>query len=253
MHLVLKAGPASAPSAPCPAAPPPCRTPRLHGFVRERVCKQLATEPQRYSGFVPGGYQQYCADMARSGTWGDHVTLQVWAGELGRHAARPMGSLRAAHPGLLLPSEASCTSMPARWARPAGRRRPLWPAHLCARLLPLLGGAVDRPAGAAQPPRAVAELLGGGGRTGACAAGASPLSQPQGNSLHRVPCIPSTCSPQMHAWVSLSKDHSAPSACLQVHYNSLYPESEPPPPLPDDKLLGSRRLHSLLFGPRFLV
>lgn len=71
--------------------------------------------------------------------------------------------------------------------------------------------------------------------------------------MHRVPCIPSTCSPQMHAWVSLSKDHSAPSACLQVHYNSLYPESEPPPPLPDDKLLGSRRLHSLLFGPRFLV
>ncbi|EFN54571.1 hypothetical protein CHLNCDRAFT_13137, partial [Chlorella variabilis] len=59
------------------------RTPRLHGFVRERVCKQLATEPQRYSGFVPGGYQQYCADMARSGTWGDHVTLQAAADHFG--------------------------------------------------------------------------------------------------------------------------------------------------------------------------
>jgi hypothetical protein len=33
-----------------------------------------------------------------------------------------------------------------------------------------------------------------------------------------------------------------------VHYNSLYHADDPPPPLPDDKLLGSRRLHSLLFG-----
>lgn len=30
---------------------------------------------------------------------------------------------------------------------------------------------------------------------------------------------------------------------------SLYPESEPPPPLPEDKLLGSRRLYNLLWGP----
>ena len=30
---------------------------------------------------------------------------------------------------------------------------------------------------------------------------------------------------------------------------SLYPESEPPPPLPDEKVLGSRRLHNLLWGP----
>ncbi|PRW45646.1 OTU domain-containing protein isoform X1 [Chlorella sorokiniana] len=34
----------------------------------------------------------------------------------------------------------------------------------------------------------------------------------------------------------------------EVHYNSLYPESEPPPPLPEDKLLGSRRLYNLLWG-----
>jgi hypothetical protein len=37
-------------------------------------------------------------------------------------------------------------------------------------------------------------------------------------------------------------------AYMQVHYNSVYPSDDPPPPLPDDKLLGSRRLHSLLFG-----
>ena len=35
---------------------------------------------------------------------------------------------------------------------------------------------------------------------------------------------------------------------LQLHYNSLYEAEAPPPPVPDDKLLGSRRLYSLLFG-----
>jgi hypothetical protein len=34
----------------------------------------------RYRGFVPGDYEgDYVAAMARSGTWGDHVTLQARA------------------------------------------------------------------------------------------------------------------------------------------------------------------------------
>lgn len=35
---------------------------------------------------------------------------------------------------------------------------------------------------------------------------------------------------------------------LQVHYNSVYPVDDPPGPLPNDKVLGSRRLFQLLFG-----
>jgi hypothetical protein len=58
-------------------ASPARRTPRLHGFVRECVCRQLAARAERYAGFVPGDYRSYCASMARSSTWGDHVTLQV--------------------------------------------------------------------------------------------------------------------------------------------------------------------------------
>ena len=33
---------------------------------------------------------------------------------------------------------------------------------------------------------------------------------------------------------------------VQVHYNSVFPQAEPPAPLPHDKTLGSRRLHHLL-------
>lgn len=33
---------------------------------------------------------------------------------------------------------------------------------------------------------------------------------------------------------------------VQVHYNSVFPQAEPPAPLPPDKTLGSRRLHHLL-------
>ena len=59
------------------------RSPRLHAFVRQSVCQQLCSQPERYAEYVPGPYRQYCADMARPGAWGDHVTLQVtvWGGD----------------------------------------------------------------------------------------------------------------------------------------------------------------------------
>ncbi|KAI3424973.1 hypothetical protein D9Q98_008354 [Chlorella vulgaris] len=127
------------------------RTPRLHAFVRECVCRQLAAHPERYSGFVPGQYSSYLADMARSSTWGDGVTLQA----------------AADHFGLRIMVLASYES------------------------------------------------------------GALLFIEPHQQRSSRV------------LWLSF---------WAEVHYNSLYHADDPPPPLPDDKLLGSRRLHSLLFG-----
>lgn len=34
----------------------------------------------------------------------------------------------------------------------------------------------------------------------------------------------------------------------QVHYNSVFPRAEPPPVLPKDKTLGSRKLYHILHG-----
>ena len=45
--------------------------------MRRRVLAQLRAHPDRYSGFVLVDFGVYVASMARLGTWGDHVTLQV--------------------------------------------------------------------------------------------------------------------------------------------------------------------------------
>jgi len=55
-----------------------------HAAIREQVIDQLRAEPHRYKGFVEGGnYDDYVAEMARNGTWGDHVTLQAAADAMG--------------------------------------------------------------------------------------------------------------------------------------------------------------------------
>mmetsp|Transcript_30332 Transcript_30332/g.70546 ORF Transcript_30332/g.70546 Transcript_30332/m.70546 type:complete len:144 (-) Transcript_30332:132-563(-) len=48
-----------------------------HATIREQVVQQLQVRAERYCGFVPGSFKGYLAEMARDGTWGDHVTLQV--------------------------------------------------------------------------------------------------------------------------------------------------------------------------------
>jgi hypothetical protein len=46
-------------------------------MVRARVVAQLAAHPELYAHFVGQPYHQYVDAMARSGTWGDHVTLKA--------------------------------------------------------------------------------------------------------------------------------------------------------------------------------
>eukprot|EP00933_Yihiella_yeosuensis_P073086 TRINITY_DN8165_c0_g2_i1.p1 TRINITY_DN8165_c0_g2~~TRINITY_DN8165_c0_g2_i1.p1 ORF type:complete len:190 (-),score=26.30 TRINITY_DN8165_c0_g2_i1:22-591(-) len=54
-----------------------------HASVREQVVDQLESFSERYQGFVPGKFADYVQEMAKDGTWGDHVTLQAVADALG--------------------------------------------------------------------------------------------------------------------------------------------------------------------------
>ncbi|GFH16550.1 OTU domain-containing protein, partial [Haematococcus lacustris] len=55
-----------------------------HAFVRQQVVQHLRAHAAQYSPFVPdSGYDSYCADMGKQGTWGDHVTLQAAADHFG--------------------------------------------------------------------------------------------------------------------------------------------------------------------------
>lgn len=55
------------------------RTPIHHKSVRDDVVTQLTSHPEFYEGYVPMKYNDYVKKMARSGEWGDHVTLQAAA------------------------------------------------------------------------------------------------------------------------------------------------------------------------------
>eukprot|EP00899_Mesostigma_viride_P012515 jgi/Mesvir1/21264/Mv21665-RA.1 len=59
------------------------RTPTNHRAVRSAVVKQLKQHPAQFSGYIPGDYHAYVRDMSRSGTWGDHITLQAVADVFG--------------------------------------------------------------------------------------------------------------------------------------------------------------------------
>ncbi|GLI64673.1 hypothetical protein VaNZ11_008025 [Volvox africanus] len=58
-------------------------TPEYHASVRQAVVNTLRDRASSYSCYVPGEYGQYCTSMAKSGTWGDHVTLQASADYFG--------------------------------------------------------------------------------------------------------------------------------------------------------------------------
>ncbi|XP_010249372.1 PREDICTED: OTU domain-containing protein DDB_G0284757 [Nelumbo nucifera] len=55
------------------------KSPEHHKFVRKEIAKQLKDYRSLYEGYVPMKYKSYCKKMARSGEWGDHVTLQAAA------------------------------------------------------------------------------------------------------------------------------------------------------------------------------
>ncbi|KAG0480696.1 hypothetical protein HPP92_011554 [Vanilla planifolia] len=54
-------------------------SPEHHKYVRKEVAKQLKEFCSFYEGYVPMKYKQYRKKMAKSGEWGDHVTLQAAA------------------------------------------------------------------------------------------------------------------------------------------------------------------------------
>lgn len=54
-----------------------------HSLLRQRIVQQLRKEQDSYSPYVQGDYDDYCQKMARSGEWGDNVTLQAACDMLG--------------------------------------------------------------------------------------------------------------------------------------------------------------------------
>ncbi|XP_020111196.1 OTU domain-containing protein DDB_G0284757 [Ananas comosus] len=55
------------------------RSPEHHKHVRKEIVKQLKEFRSLYEGYVPMKYKQYYKKMAKSGEWGDHLTLQAAA------------------------------------------------------------------------------------------------------------------------------------------------------------------------------
>eukprot|EP01018_Ginkgo_biloba_P032507 Gb_20684 [translate_table: standard] len=55
------------------------RTPEHHKFIRQQVVTQLKSHPEMYEGYVTMAYDEYLKKIAKSGEWGDHVTLQAAA------------------------------------------------------------------------------------------------------------------------------------------------------------------------------
>ncbi|GLC45796.1 hypothetical protein PLESTB_001155200 [Pleodorina starrii] len=58
-------------------------SPEHHAAVRAAVVAVLRQRASSYSCYVPEEYGKYCSSMAKSGTWGDHVTLQAAADHYG--------------------------------------------------------------------------------------------------------------------------------------------------------------------------
>ncbi|KAL4191889.1 hypothetical protein AMTRI_Chr06g191280 [Amborella trichopoda] len=59
------------------------RSPEYHKHVRKDIVKQLKEYRTLYESYVPMKYKRYYKKMAKSGEWGDHVTLQAAADKYG--------------------------------------------------------------------------------------------------------------------------------------------------------------------------
>ncbi|XP_022983350.1 OTU domain-containing protein DDB_G0284757-like isoform X2 [Cucurbita maxima] len=55
------------------------KSPEYHKHVRKDIVKQLKDCRSLYEGYVPMKFSRYYKKMAKSGEWGDHVTLQAAA------------------------------------------------------------------------------------------------------------------------------------------------------------------------------
>ncbi|KAL5122784.1 OTU domain-containing protein [Glycine soja] len=55
------------------------RSPEHHKHVRKEIVKQLKDHRSLYECYVPMKYKKYHKKMAKTGEWGDHVTLQAAA------------------------------------------------------------------------------------------------------------------------------------------------------------------------------
>ncbi|KAG2411391.1 hypothetical protein I3843_03G000400 [Carya illinoinensis] len=59
------------------------KSPEYHKYIRKEVVKQLKDCCALYEGYIPMKYKHYYKKMAKSGEWGDHVTLQAAADKFG--------------------------------------------------------------------------------------------------------------------------------------------------------------------------
>ncbi len=53
------------------------RSPGYYSELRHAAVEHLRKHPDMYAPYVEGRFEDYCRNMSRDGTWGDHITLQV--------------------------------------------------------------------------------------------------------------------------------------------------------------------------------
>ncbi|CAL8470675.1 g10217 [Coccomyxa elongata] len=128
------------------------RSPGYYDQLRRAAVEQLRSHPEQYAPYVAGDWEDYLRLMAKSGTWGDHLTLQAIADRFG-----------------------------------------------------------------------VKMYI--------------VTSYREGDIIEINPNGPLRSERVLYL-----------SFWAEVHYNSVFPRAEPPPQLPNDKTLGSRRLYHILHG-----
>jgi hypothetical protein len=164
------------------------RSPAHHEHVRRRVVRQLRARPERYSAHVPEAFRQYCTRMAGDGSWGDHVTLQAAADAYGARVCVLTSFMESCFIEIQ-PEE-------------QGTDRVLWLSFWAE--VGAAGAGRRQQAGAAV---CVAEVAGG----------KLPISRPGSAAADGM-------RPAWAAAEEKAANSTSCIACLQVHYNSIYPK-----------------------------